>query len=305
MPALDLIYAYGVLAGICIPNVQNDSTKRISLFARERNVSLQQVKSSELDSQGVEWLNQIKPDAAFLMTFPWKIPSQMLNIPPLGFINFHPGLLPEYRGIDPLFWQIKNGEDCGGITAFKMDNDFDTGEVILEEKVPILSTDTYGLHLNKLTMTAKKPMEIILKRLLASQPLTSTIQTGSNNRRSGRPDISQLTILWNRDKARDVDALVRAANPAYQGALCFIRNIPFRILETSVIKSEKKDLIAPGTVLTADSESGLSVQCAGEDSVRIHIIQSQDGLFTGERFCRIYGIQKGEILNPLPNNGEK
>src|SRR4030095_13391973 len=96
-----------------------------------------------------EWLQSLTFDAAFVITFPYRIPETILGIPPRGFYNWHPGLLPAYRGPDPIFWQILKEEPFGGITVHKMTASLDSGPVAFVDQIRIMTDDTYGKHLQK------------------------------------------------------------------------------------------------------------------------------------------------------------
>ena len=69
------------------------------------------------------------------------------NMPPMGTINVHGSLLPRYRGAAPINWAIINGEKETGVTTFKLQHDIDTGDILLQERIPIGDDETAGqLH---------------------------------------------------------------------------------------------------------------------------------------------------------------
>lgn len=68
-------------------------------------------------------------DVACVACFPRRIPSPLLALPRLGFLNLHPSLLPRYRGPAPLFWQLRHGETETGVTVHWMDEELDTGDI--------------------------------------------------------------------------------------------------------------------------------------------------------------------------------
>lgn len=75
------------------------------------------------------------------------LPPQLFELPKLGAINIHASLLPRYRGAAPINWAIIKGEDETGLTSFFLKKKVDTGDMILQQKVDIASTDTYdSLH---------------------------------------------------------------------------------------------------------------------------------------------------------------
>jgi len=68
--------------------------------------------------------------------------SELLAIPKLGAVNLHGGMLPRYRGMMPSFWAMLNNEEYVGVTVHYMTAKLDDGDIILQEKLEILSTDT-------------------------------------------------------------------------------------------------------------------------------------------------------------------
>ncbi len=68
---------------------------------------------------------------------------RVLSVPRYGCINLHNGLLPRYQGLLPSFWALANGEGSTGSTVHYMSEEIDRGDVLLQEEVPILPTDTF------------------------------------------------------------------------------------------------------------------------------------------------------------------
>jgi methionyl-tRNA formyltransferase len=82
-------------------------------------------------------LRELEPDLIFVTGFPWRLPAGLLTLPKLGSINTHPALLPKYRGPDPTFWHMMNGEKEIGLTVHRMDAEFDTGPILAQAAMPI------------------------------------------------------------------------------------------------------------------------------------------------------------------------
>ena len=78
---------------------------------------------------------------AFVTLF---VPEEFLNVPTHGSIQYHPSLLPAYRGASAINWPIIKGEKETGLSIFWPDNGLDTGDVLIQKKTPICGTDTLG-----------------------------------------------------------------------------------------------------------------------------------------------------------------
>src|SRR5947208_865176 len=75
------------------------------------------------------------------------LPEVVWNMPPMGTINLHASLLPQYRGAAPINWAIINGEKETGVTTFKLQQEIDAGNILLQEKIEIGENETAGeLH---------------------------------------------------------------------------------------------------------------------------------------------------------------
>jgi methionyl-tRNA formyltransferase len=82
-------------------------------------------------------LRALEPDLVVCTGFPWKIPPDALAVPPLGWLNGHPSLLPRHRGPVPVAWSIRNGEPELGITFHRMDTELDTGAILAQRTMTI------------------------------------------------------------------------------------------------------------------------------------------------------------------------
>src|SRR5687767_9741913 len=91
-------------------------------------------------------LRSLSADLNLVVAFR-MLPELVWNMPPMGTINLHASLLPQYRGAAPINWAIINGENETGVTTFKLKHEIDTGNILLQEKMPIGENETAGeLH---------------------------------------------------------------------------------------------------------------------------------------------------------------
>lgn len=87
-------------------------------------------------------LSSLNPDAIIVVGYGRMIPQWMLDLPRHGNINLHASLLPKYRGAAPIQWAIARGESVTGVTTMRIDSGLDTGDVLLQEEIPIAPEDT-------------------------------------------------------------------------------------------------------------------------------------------------------------------
>src|SRR5215203_1321342 len=96
------------------------------------------------DSKVWEQFKSLKPDLQVMAFVTLFVPEEFLNIPTHGSIQYHPSLLPAYRGASAINWPIIKGEKETGLSIFWPDNGLDTGDVLIQKKTPISGTDTLG-----------------------------------------------------------------------------------------------------------------------------------------------------------------
>jgi methionyl-tRNA formyltransferase len=87
-------------------------------------------------------LSALRPDAIIVVGYGRIIPPWMIGLPAMGNLNLHASLLPKYRGAAPIQWAIANGETVTGVTTMKIDAGLDTGDILLQEELPIAPEDT-------------------------------------------------------------------------------------------------------------------------------------------------------------------
>lgn len=91
-------------------------------------------------------LSALKADLQIVVAFR-MLPELVWNMPPMGTVNLHGSLLPQYRGAAPINWAIINGEKETGVTTFKLKHEIDTGDILLQERIPIGDNESAGeLH---------------------------------------------------------------------------------------------------------------------------------------------------------------
>ncbi|HMJ45799.1 MAG TPA: methionyl-tRNA formyltransferase, partial [Ferruginibacter sp.] len=88
-------------------------------------------------------LKKLEADLQVVVAFR-MLPEVVWNMPPMGTINVHGSLLPDYRGAAPINWAIINGEKFTGVTTFKLRHQVDTGNILLSQKIPIDDNITAG-----------------------------------------------------------------------------------------------------------------------------------------------------------------
>ncbi|HEY4875135.1 MAG TPA: methionyl-tRNA formyltransferase [Puia sp.] len=193
-------------------------------------------------------LKSLKADLQIVVAFR-MLPEVVWNMPPMGTVNLHASLLPQYRGAAPINWAIINGEKETGATTFKLQQEIDTGDILLQERIEIGDDETAGeLHdkmkiigANLLVKTVKGLADGSLKEV--SQGSMVNGQSSIDNRKRGQnspftidhsrlktaPKIFTETckIGWNKS-VDEIYNLIRGLSP-YPAAFTYLDEKLFKI----------------------------------------------------------------------------
>ena len=299
-PAINYLIINKLAAGFAVPEMQNPALQNIKLLSETFNVQFNILHRNTLSEDLTAWLSNIKADVVYIFSFPYKIPEKVLSVPKFGFINFHPSILPSYRGPDPIFWQLRNGMNETGITAYKLDKNFDTGPIIHIEKAQIDSLDTYGSLGIKLADTLLKSVTEVTAMIKDISPANFKYfkQDEKYSSYYGNPKSEDLVIDWEKQDALSIYNLVRASNPKYQGAVTNYKNFPVRILQVSVGKREE-DIQQPGTIIIDNFE--LNISTIDKKTISLEAIYSTEGYYTGKTFKELFKLHSGERFGMKKN----
>jgi methionyl-tRNA formyltransferase len=119
--------------------VQISPVKR---YAEQHGLEFTQPDKIRNNTELQEQLRAVSPHAIVIVAYGRLIPPWMLELPKYGNLNVHASLLPKYRGAAPIQWAVANGETETGVTTMLIDEGLDTGDILLQERVPILPQQT-------------------------------------------------------------------------------------------------------------------------------------------------------------------
>ena len=117
----------------------------VKKYAVEKGLHVLQPEKLK-NAKFLDELQALKADLQIVVAFR-MLPEVVWNMPPMGTVNVHGSLLPQYRGAAPINWAIINGEKQTGVTTFKLKHEIDTGDILLQERIEIGEDETAGeLH---------------------------------------------------------------------------------------------------------------------------------------------------------------
>lgn len=156
-------------------------------------------------------ISELEPDLIVVVAYGKILPKAILELPERGCINVHGSLLPKYRGAAPIQWAVLNGEKVTGVTTMYMDEELDTGDILLRAKTQIGEDETSGELFDRLSSMGA---ELLLKTLQGLEKGDIIREKQDDKKASYAPMLSKSLskIDWNRPAAA-VHNLVRGLNP--------------------------------------------------------------------------------------------
>lgn len=204
-------------------------------------------------------LKALQPHLQIVVAFR-MLPEIVWSIPPMGTINLHGSLLPQYRGAAPINWAIINGETTTGVTTFKLQHAIDTGNILLQEPIPILPTENAGqLHDKMKLIGAALLVKTVQQLALGTLKEIPQSELASSEAQSIKhaPKIFTETCLINWEQpAENIYNLIRGLSP-YPGAFTYLDGKKLKIYQATIDNASSKNIL-PGTFLT-DGKSELKV----------------------------------------------
>lgn len=231
----------------------------VKQYAVENNLHVLQpekLKNPEFLSQ----LRSLKADLQIVVAFR-MLPEVVWNMPPLGSVNLHGSLLPQYRGAAPINWAVINGEKETGVTTFKLQQEIDTGNILLQESFAIAENDTVGdVHDRMKAIGAAllvKTVQGIADESLAEKPQSNGEYT-ANKMLQHAPKIFTETCKINfNEPVEKVYNLIRGLSP-YPAAFTFLNNKKLKIFRAK--KVTRSISLTPGS-FDSDGKTFLRFAC--------------------------------------------
>ena len=204
----------------------------VKKYAVEKGLNvLQPVKLK--DPQFLTELKLLHADLQVVVAFR-MLPEAVWNMPPMGTINLHASLLPQYRGAAPINWAIINGEKETGITTFKLQHAIDTGDILMKEKIAIGENENAGsLHDRMMHAGAGlvyKTLEAYCNGSIKPVP-QHTQESTLVIQHAPKIQTSTCEIDWSK-QSKQINDLVRGLSP-FPGAFTFINGKMLKVYDAS------------------------------------------------------------------------
>lgn len=265
------------IEGVCCSkqkSFQSDYSD-LSAFCKEKGLDFIFVDDINNESS-VAWIKEREPKVIFCLGWSRLVKEEVLSLPEIGVVGYHPALIPKNRGRHPLIWAICLGLRETGSSFFLMDNGADSGDLISQERMPIEANETATTLYEKMEDIALVQLRGILEDIhngelkRSPQDHADASYWRKRSKRDGQID-------W-RMSAQVIDRLIRALCPPYPGAHFVYKGQDYIVLESQVSDDELEN-VEPGKVLDV-CDDGIVIKC-GVGSITLKI-EPPEGLKRGD-----------------------
>ncbi|WP_048438323.1 methionyl-tRNA formyltransferase [Caenimonas sp. SL110] len=249
----------------------------VKQFATQQGIAVAQPRSLRLDGKYPEdaraaqqAIEAAHADVMIVAAYGLILPQWVLDAPRLGCLNIHASLLPRWRGAAPIHRAIEAGDNETGVTIMQMDAGLDTGDMLLEERVPISDNDTTGvLHDRLATLGGRLIVEAL--ELAACGGFQPVRQPEQGVTYAHKIEKAEAAIDWSQP-ADVIARRIRAFDP-FPGATGLLAGELIKIWAAQPVASSASE--APGQILAVQG-GGFDVQC-GRGALHVTQVQRPGG----------------------------
>jgi methionyl-tRNA formyltransferase len=282
------------VAVFCAPEKEGARPDALRLAAQQRGLPVHQFKSLR-DPEAARAIEEAGADIGIMAFVTQFAPQEFVTIPKHGTIQYHPSLLPKYRGPSSINWPIIKGDTETGLTIFRPSDGLDEGVVILQKRTPIGADDTLAsVYFDRLFPMGVEAMLEAADLVLAGKH-TETVQDESKASYEGWCRSGEAKIDW----AKPIDQvynLIRGCNPA-PGAWTTLNSKKLQIFDArKVVFRRFADV--PGKIGEVTGVTAQSFQVTAQGGL-IEVLKAklEDGKkVSGGELAQAGAIQAGSLL---------
>jgi methionyl-tRNA formyltransferase len=281
-----------VVGVYCAPDpAQGGRLDPLKEAALARTLPVYQPRSFRKDPTVREEFARLEADLCVMAYVTLIVPGDVLNLPKLGTIQYHPSLLPRHRGPSSINWPIIQGETRTGLSIFWPDDGLDTGPILLQKDVDILDTDTLGsLYFDRLyPMGVAALLEGV--DLVRAGKAPKIVQDESQATYEGWCTKEHVQVDWNRPLPQ-IWNLIRGADPQ-PGA--------WTTFDGTVVQLHDARKVAGGAAgrpgeVTALDDAGMTIAAPGGQIQVTRVRPAGGQKINASAFAQTMGLRPGARL---------
>jgi methionyl-tRNA formyltransferase len=247
----------------------------------------------------VRAIREARPDLLVSWFWTTKLPAEVLAIGPA--IGVHPSLLPRHRGPDPYYWAIACGDAVTGVTAHRLDAEYDTGAVLAQRSLPIDPSWNGWRLARALDRPSLALLRDVVRAYADGRPPAATSQDERLATQAPAPTDEDLALRWS-DPAADVERRVRAGAP-WPGAWTEIGDRIVILERVRLTTDFPRALVAGEAAVRKD---GVAVVRARDSAVEL--LRGRDGdddaLLLAPDLAALVVAHRGAVTGPMGQTGQ-
>jgi methionyl-tRNA formyltransferase len=242
------------------------------------------------EKESIDLVRGLAPDLIIIVAYGKILPKEILDIPKYGAINVHASLLPKYRGAAPVQSAILNGEKYTGITIMAVTEALDSGDIILQESIPIYEADNTATLTERLFKMGAKLLVNAVSQIKAGKvkPVKQ-----DDEKATYAPTLKKENgvIDW-RKRAPEICDQIKAFNP-WPGAYTYYKGKTLKVIGGEPMRQEG---CANGRIMDILKNRGFVVG-ACEGAVLVTEVQPESGKpMNSYQFAIGHGLKIGDTL---------
>lgn len=263
---------FEVVATYCMPDKPKGRGKKlqptpVKQASEKVGIEVRTPASFKNNDEELEILRAFRPDFLVVVAYGLILSRKILDIPRIAAVNLHASILPKHRGPSPIHHAILNGDPETGNTAMLMNVKMDEGDILAIDRIAVENNDNLESLHDKLSIAGAKFLPDILQNY-AENKIIPIKQDHTQATYTCKISPAMAKIDWAKP-AIDIERLIRAMSP-FPGAWFEANNQRIKVFKASLDVASKS---IAGTILTSDSNSGLSVCCGDGKSLSLLELQ--------------------------------
>lgn len=278
------------IVGVIPPQKTHETYNFFSSYVKNFNLNLIEFDENPNEKECLDRIKALNADIGVICSYNSKFSKEFISTTKMGYINSHPSLLPNYRGGAPYFHIINNGERISGVTLHFIDENFDTGDIVFQEKFDITPYETMGTIFNRTNYMISDGLIEVLNKIEKNGKIKRYPQPKEGSFPTAPRVDGSFRLRWSTYSYLELDRLIRACNPFYSVFTSF-RGVNVKIMKAEPV--QYKHDCKFGKIIKANENTLLVASKGGALNITLLQVGSW-GYFNNKDFYYIFSPKEDE-----------
>ncbi|GAA3921756.1 methionyl-tRNA formyltransferase [Litoribacillus peritrichatus] len=292
IPTINQLAQQGRLAGVIITGQLDPAQYQLESWLHHNGLTYVKYDSAEtveIPTQLQRW----EADLGLAFSFPLSFDASLLDQLHLGAFHVHVAPLPKYKGPQPLYWQIRNGEVETTLAIQKVEavSDEDEGGIAMQQSLTIDPLDTYQSLENRVAQQLPLFIGQFIEHLQEVQGALEFNSLSGESSSAPLPEQTDLYVDWSSMNSQQIANMARAGNAQFGGCVLLLGQTPINLLQATPVVHPTYG-VNPGTICHIGEPEGVIV-ATHQGAVKLDVLSGADGVFSGLSFAERFQINAG------------